>query len=69
MGRKTERYNWGADDITISNTVDLPDYLKKVVSDAPKDDKAKGQYLQGLVTEDKITQDDIIFLLESGSLT
>lgn len=68
MARKTDRYSWTEGDFTVLDGISLPDDLKDVVSNAPKDDKAIGKYLKGLLSKGDITQDDIVFLLQSGAL-
>ena len=68
MARKTERYAWNDGDFIISSEVDLPDDLKTVVANAPKESEDIGQYLKNLVDDGTITPDDIMFLLQSGTL-
>ncbi|MHC4106212.1 MAG: hypothetical protein ACYSR9_14810 [Planctomycetota bacterium] len=45
-----------------------PERLKAIVSNVPKDDKTRAEFLKRLVSQNKITPDDVIFLLESGVL-
>ena len=68
MARKTQRYVWENGDFTISNEINLPDDLKKIVSEAPSGDQAIGRYLIDLVSDGKITTDDMIFIIDSGIL-
>lgn len=68
MARQTERYNWNDDDFAVSDTIDLPTDLKRVVDNAPQGDQAKAKYLQRLIKDGSITADDVTFLIESGAL-
>jgi hypothetical protein len=54
------------DEIKANEGISIPKRLKPIVSNAPKENVDK--YLERLVSEGKIVQDDIIFLLESGAL-
>jgi hypothetical protein len=66
--RKKDKFSWKSGDLVFSDEISLPGYLENVVSEAPKGDKAKAKYLKDLVAKKTITQDDVIFLIESGVL-
>ena len=55
-------------EIQVREGVSVPERLKPIVANAPKDNQDADQYLKDLVSRKVITVDDMTFLLESGAL-
>lgn len=66
---KSKKFQWDSSDITVSEKPNIPKRLQKIVSGAPRADKEKAEYLQGLVSDGKISLRDLAFLMQSGVLS
>lgn len=68
IDRKAKFTTMSPDEIEVSEGISIPKSLKPVVANAPKEERAIGQYLKDLVGSGKITTDDVTFLIDSGAL-
>lgn len=63
---RESKFSWVSEkDISFEKDISIPDNLQEIVDNAPAEDVELARYLQGLLIEDKITLDEVNFLIDS----
>ena len=66
----SDKYTWRPGNIKKSPVKSIPNNLKPIVKDAPKDNQVKlATYLLDKVDKKEITSDEVIFLLQADVFT